>query len=1376
MRAPLIASPTESAEPAAVRSFVPASVAVSREASASALRIAPLASCALLPLLTLLSACSSDQPPSPPPAAALALTATPLPARAVTPGPRFAKLDPAATGLQHHNLLRRENVVAYVYSGAGLAVGDYDGDGLPDVYLVSQDGPNKLFRQTAPMRFVDVTARAGGLDGGDAWGTAASFADVDGDGDLDLYVCNLESPNLLYQNQGDGTFVEKAGPFGLGQALASMGCAFADYDHDGDLDCYLLTNRALRHNLPDEILAEVTLPKSVRRTKAELTKPLPAVFPRGKDGKPAVPPGYEEHFFLVDGAPAPFQAGQRDRLLRNDGYGRFVDASDEAGIRDQANGLSVVWWDVDGDGRLDLYVANDFQSPDLLYRNLGGGRFQEVADAVLPHTAFFGMGSDFGDVDGDGRFDLLVADMSSTSHYWGKMLMGSMDQHRWFLMHSRPQQYMRNALYMNTGTGRLQEAAHLAGLASTDWTWAVRFGDLDDDGRLDVYATNGIPVFTDNPDTGEEFDRLWRQGQQQQALALFRAIPSVPEKKVARRNVGDLQFEDVGAAWGLDEASVAHGAVLCDLDRDGDLDVLANTMNGPAGLWENRGSDGHRALVALRGQGGNRFGVGARIELTAGGRTQTRLVSPTRGYMSAGEPIEHFGLGDAARIERLVVRWPSGRVQQFEGLEADRWFTVAEAGAGVAAGEGREVVVAAAGAKGRDVSLPTVAVQPGGVGPTIASPYAPAANQPAAAGADASGNASTVAASAATGAGGAANRASSSPASASAVDTTSSAGAANRSTTNTPAPPNPNPTDAEVEPPFFTATALPAKHIERDFDDYALQPLLPHRLSRLGPGLACGDADGDGRVDVWLAGAAGAPGTLLHARPDGGFAPIDPWAQHADCEDLGACWFDADADGDLDLYVASGGVEAGARSELLRDRLYRNDGGLRFVDATADALPDVRRSSSCVAAADFDRDGDVDLFVGTRVDPGRFPHSAPSVLLRNDGGRFVDVAGALLPAAGELGMVTAAQWTDLDGDGWLDLAVAASWQPVRVLGNDGGKGLVDRTDALGLGALRGQWQSLAAADLDGDGDVDLALGNLGLNTKYKASASKPLSLFARDFDGNGTFDVVEAKPGADGLLPVRGLSCSSQAMPFVRQRFPTYDAFARASLGAIYGDALAQCLELSCNELQHVVLRNDGARFAVLPLPRRAQLAPGFGLGVADFDGDGHQDLVMAQNFFSPEPETGRFDGGLGLWLRGRGDATFEATPPLESGVVMPEDQKALALADLDGDGAPEWLCAANDGFVRAFRTSLPVASLAVRLRGAAGNQDAIGARVTLVRPDGRRHVREIHAGSGYLAQSEPCAWFADVPDGCRVDVAWPDGARSEHAVTQRRGRMLVAK
>ncbi|MBL8752098.1 MAG: VCBS repeat-containing protein [Planctomycetes bacterium] len=1196
------------------------------------------------------------------PVSADALVSKALPTRKASDGQRFARLDPATSGLQFTNELRRENIVAYVYTGAGLAVGDYDNDGLPDVYLVSQDGPNKLFRQKAPLQFEDVTAKAGGLDGGDAWGNAASFADVDGDGDLDLYVCNLESPNLLYVNQGDGTFVERGVPYGLGLVAASMGCAFADYDNDGDLDLYVLTNRVLKNTLPDQIVAEMTLPKAMQKTKAQLRPPYPT-FGKDDKGNLVVPKGYEDEFFTLPGSPAPFQAGQRDRLFRNDGKATWVDVTESAGIDDHGNGLSVVWWDFDRDGHQDLYVANDFQSPDHLYKNLGNGRFQDVTRAMLPHTAFFGMGADFGDLDGDGNYDLLVADMSSTSHYWGKMLMGSMDQHRWFLMHSDPQQYMRNALYLGTGTGRFQEAAHMAGLASTDWTWAVRFADLDDDGRLDCYATNGIPVFTDNPDIGEQFDKLWRAGEQKQALDVFRAIPSVQEKKVARRNAGGLKFEDVGAAWGLDEQNVAHGAVVCDLDRDGDLDVITNNFNTPCSLFENRGSDGHRVLVELVGSTSNRRGVGAEIELVAGGVTQRRTVSLTRGYMSAGEAIEHFGLGSATTIDSLTVRWPSRKVQAFRGLAVDQLHTIHEAG------EEHHIL---------------------------------------------------------------------------SIDTL----------------------DEDLAK-FRPADDLAVRHLERDFDDYLEQPLLPHRLSRLGPGVAVGDVDGDGVDEVWIGGAAGQAGSLV--RRDGKSAqPIaGPWSGDAGSEDMGACFVDFDADGDLDLCVASGGVEAKEGDAALRDRLYVNDGKGAFTKVADGVIPDVRTSKSCVCAADYDRDGDVDLFVGGRVVPGRFPHSPASLLLKNEGGRFVDAAKDL--PLRELGMVTAATWTDLDGNGFVDLVVAAQWQPLRVFANTGGT-FTDRTQALGLHTVHGQWNSIASADLDGDGDLDLVAGNLGLNTKYKASEKKPLRLYGKDFDGNGSFDVVEAKQPGDVVLPVRGLSCSSQAMPFVRQKFPTYDAFAKANLKEIYGGDLADCLELTCNELQHVVVENRGETFAIAPLPRMTQIAPVFGIGLADFDGDGIQDLVLAQNFFSPEPETGRFDGGLSAFVRGKGGMQFEYVPPKLSRLVIPGDSKALVLTEA------EVVVATNDGPVQALRPHAWDQVLVVSLEGTKGNPTAIGARLELREPSGKKHVREITAGSGYLSQSAARAWFVKVPDGSKLAVRWPDGGASEHVLAEPRGKVTITR
>ncbi|HEB52697.1 MAG TPA: CRTAC1 family protein, partial [bacterium] len=468
-------------------------------------------------------------------------------------------------------------------------------------------------------------------------------------------------------------------------------------------------------------------------------------------------------------------------------------------------------------------------------------------------------------------------------------------------------------------------------------------------------------------------------------------------------------------------------------------------------------------------------------------------------------------------------------------------------------------------------------------------------------------------------------------------------------------------------------------------------------------------------------------------------------------EDMGAVFVDFDADGDLDLYVASGGVECGDDDVRLKDRLYENDGAGVFVRAADGVVPDIRRSSSCVAAADFDRDGDVDLFVGSRVIPGRFPHAPASALLRNDDGRFVDVTEQVAPACRSLGMVSSACWTDLDDDGFVDLVVAAQWQPVRVLGNRGGEQLVDRTAELGIGEIRGQWNGVTSADIDGDGDADLVVSNLGLNTKYHASPDKPMQLFARDFDGNGTMDVVEAKRTDDRTLPVRGLSCSSQAMPFVREKFPTFDAFARANLRDIYGEALAESLSLTCNELRHVVFENAGGRFVMHPLPRRAQISTGF--GVLDAGVIPGADLLLAHNFFSPEPETGRTDGGLGVSLRHVGGFAFAATTGR-----YPGDSRGL-LRFVDRTGAINTVHVRNDAPHLLDSADRGEEGLRVRLAGPAGNPTGIGAKITFRRSQGAAVVREVLAGDGYLTHSS--AVLAFPRDRGTFVVRWPDGHRT---------------
>ncbi len=1179
------------------------------------------------------------------------------------PGPtRFVLRSPDDTNLHFENELRPENVLPYVYNGAGLAAGDVDGDGLPDLYLVSQDGPNKLFRQVAPFRFEDVTEKAG-VDGGDAWGTACSITDVDGDGHLDIYVSNTESPNLLYINRGDGTFDERAAEFGLDHVGASTMPAFADYDNDGDMDLYLATNRVFAPTVWQPLLNSVKLPSAIKKTVADMAPeitPDTVKITRDDHGQPIVPKGLEDHLIALQGRL--FFGGQADRLYRNDG-GKFVDVTEQAGIHDHSMGLSVTWWDYDDDGWLDLYVANDLESPDALYHNKGDGTFELVTSKALPHLPYFGMGSDAGDIDQDGRFDLIVADMAMRTHYDAKMIMGDMGDRAWFLENADPPQIMRNALYMNTGTGRFMEAGYLTHTAKTDWTWVVKFGDLDGDGWLDLFATNGIPRFDNDPDLNPRFRELWRKGRLKEALELARNVPAVPEQNVALRNEGTTpgtppDFEDVSTKWGFDAKTLSHGAVFVDLDRDGDLDVVINDMNGPARVYENQtGEDHHQVLVRLVGRGRNPWGIGTRLTAYAGNLRLERLLTRTGGYYSTDEPLVHLGLGANRKIDRLIARWPSGAVQEYDDLPADRLYRLPE-------------------------------------------PAAPK--------------------------------------------------------TRAKAPPKPVPTFVDAA----DTLGLKFTHVDPPFDDFAAQPLVPERHSRLGPGFAVGDVDGDGRDDLWIGGATGHAGTLFVDGPDGFVTKDGPWTADAACEDLGVLLFDADGDGDLDLYVASGSDECPPGDDRLRDRLYLNDGKAGFTRAPADALPDVADSSGPVAAADFDHDGDLDLFVGGRIVPGRYPEPAASRLLRNDGGNFTDVTEDAAPDLLKAGLVSAAMFTDADDDGLPDLLIAGHWMPLRLFHNQGDGHFDERTDAAGFGTRKGWWNGLAEGDVDGDGDLDYVATNRGLNSKYKASDEHPARIFAKDFDGNGVLDVVEAKYQGDRLLPVRGRSCSSRAMPFVAQRFPTYDSYARASLGDIYTlDQLDAAREYSVNELSHVAwLRQADGTFVATALPRLAQISPGFGVAVQDLDGDGRSDVVLAQNFYWPEPETGRMAGGVGLWMRGTPKGLVPV-PPIESGIVVPEDARGLAIVDPDDDGRPDLAIATNGGPLRILANHGAGRFVTVRLHANGANPTAIGARLSLRLADGTSQVAEVQAGSSYLTQQSGVRFgLGDAHEPATLTIRWPDG------------------
>ena len=1154
---------------------------------------------------------------------------------------------------------------------SGVCIGDYDRDGLPDVFLTRPEGGSALFRNLGGFRFEDVSEKAG-IDRDDTWTTGASFADIDNDGDLDLYVCAFEDNNLLYENQGDGTFVEKAESYGLDHNGSSVMGAFSDYDRDGDLDLYLLANFSssrVQSNTA-EVIRRLSGPDAAKALNDD-------PFVKDDEGFVIdVKPELKSTMHIVKAGEelVLFQNAEADILFRNNGDGTFSDVTEASGIHDVDFGLGVAWWDYNDDNWPDLYVSNDFYGWDRLYRNNKDGTFTDVHGDTLPHAPWFSMGSDQGDLNNDGRIDFMASDMSGTTHFKQKVSMGDMEEEKWFLMAADPRQYMRNAVYLNTGVGRFMEIGQLAGVANTDWSWAVKLADFDNDGWVDIFVSNGMTRDWGNSDLVAEVEKRGGPSTPESKLFML-GQPKKADANVAFKNRGNLKFENVSKAWGLDRKSVSFGAALGDLDTDGDLDLIVINFEEQVSVYRNRSKQGHRVLFRLAGRQSNRDGIGATVRIETKDGPQVRQLTLSRGFMSADDPVAQFGLGEQSEIERVEIRWPSGHVQSFENLAADRFYTITE---------------------------------PEG----IASDATPRVAK---------------------------------------------------------------------EPLFRPSQEAPAiEHRETPYDDFERQRLLPRKLSQLGPGMAWGDIDGDGDEDLFFGGASGQPGAIylnesgrLEAQA-GKPGQRNPFAADLGREDMSPLFFDADSDDDLDLYVVSGGVECGPNAEVLRDRLYFNDGFGRFVKAPPQHLPNVRDSGSVAVAADFDRDGDLDLFVGSRSVPGKYPLPPASRLLVNHEGTFTDQTVRLAPALRRTGLVTSALWSDVDQDGWLDLLVTHDWGPVKVFGNREGT-LTDRTQEAGLKNFSGWWNGIAGRDIDGDGDIDYVATNFGLNTPYRASTDQPAQLYYGDVrpapGETQQVCIIEVMVEQNTNYPFRGFSCSSGAKPHLEDEFTQFKDFASASLFEVYDEKRLEAARLfTATMLESAVFINDGkGHFDVQPLPRLAQVSPGFGVVLTEVNGDSHTDLYIAQNFFGPQPEVGNHNGGLSLLLTGAGDGSFTPIWPEESGLIVPGDATALTTTDLDGDNWPDFVIANNNGLLQVFEHSGQSDNriLRVRLRGEPGNPTAVGARVTVEIENQASQTAEIYAGGGYLSQSSSALVFGLGQSGqtARISIVWPDGTTSSENI-----------
>ncbi len=486
--------------------------------------------------------------------------------------------------------------------------------------------------------------------------------------------------------------------------------------------------------------------------------------------------------------------------------------------------------------------------------------------------------------------------------------------------------------------------------------------------------------------------------------------------------------------------------------------------------------------------------------------------------------------------------------------------------------------------------------------------------------------------------------------------------------------------------PLFAASentllAAPFIHKENKVDEYADQVLLPHEFSRDGPFIATGDVNGDGAQDFYIGGAKDQAG-VLYLQQNGKFIPKKTPAFEADkkYEDMGTVFFDADGDGDPDLYVVSGGSEFNDGSEMYQDRLYLNDGKGNFTKAS---LPPTTSSGSCIAAFDFDGDGDIDIFRGGEVMPHKYPYPPASYLLVNEKGKFTDKTKELAPDLIKAGMIKSAVGADLNGDKKPELVIAGEWTGIKVYEFKNGK-LTDASNQFGLQNTEGWWNKLIADDIDGDGDMDIIAGNLGENYKFQASREKPFEVFAKDFDGNGTNDIFLAKHLKEIMVPIRGRECTSQQCPMIAQKFPTFLSFAESDLNGILGDEeLKSALHYQAYLFSTVLFVNNKGTFAVKKLPMEAQLSTVNGIIVRDFDNDGKKDILIAGNKFDVEVETTAADASPGVLLKGKGKLEFESLKPLESGFFVPYNVKDIQLVKLGQQNAV--LVSSNNDRLRIF-------------------------------------------------------------------------------------------
>ena len=1055
----------------------------------------------------------------------------------------FTLLSPDETGVKFANNVPDNEYVniltyEYFYNGAGVAVGDINQDGLPDLYFTANMGSNKLFLNKGNLKFEDITESAG-VGGGKGWSTGVTMADVNSDGFLDIYVSRSGKfnpelrRNQLFINNGDLTFTEKAAEFGLDNTAYSTQAMFFDFDLDNDLDVFLI-NHSIRlyHGLDAMQLMDQ----------------------------------HDPH------------AG--DKLLQNVD-GKFIDVSKQAGIRTNplGYGLGIAAGDLNKDGWPDLYVTNDYLELDYMYINNGNGTFTNEIKSSTGHISNFGMGVDIADINNDSHPDIVVSDMVAEDNYRQKTNMRSMNPEEFYqaVEFGFHYQYMFNTLQLNRGNGYFSEIGQLAGISSTDWSWATLLVDLDNDQFRDLIITNGFRKEYTNKDYTSFKEKISKQAsgmdQDTRVAAMKTLLENLPENKIGNyvfRNNGDLTFSNYSEAWNFNQPSYSNGATYADLDMDGDLEVIINNIDATASIYKNETIEeggGNFIKIHLKGPPKNPMGIGAKVSVFTSGIQQTYEQYLTRGYQSSIDPLIHFGMGGFGKADSITVIWPDGFKYLKKNLAANQTVQISYT------------------SENKIKKDPVTAL-----------------------------------------------------------------------------------------PIFIDLTDkinLDYIHVENEYSDFEKELLLPHKMSNFGPALDVADLNNDGLEDIIVGGAKGYPAQIFYQDQNMNFSGNIPasFKDDLETEDVGVAIFDANGDAKPDIYMVSGGNEYPEKSPLLQDRLYLNVGNGNFEKSTE--LPEMYSSGSVVRPFDFDNDGDTDLFVGGRVTPGKYPFPPRSYLLENTNGSFEDVTEQVAPELVAGGMITDAIWTDFNGDNYQDLIVVGEWMPILMMENQNGVFKnVSNTNAMDQET--GWWFSIEEGDFNQDGLPDYIVGNLGLNYKYKASYLEPFQIYCDDFDNSGTLDIVLGYFNEGELYPLRGRQCSSDQMPFIKEKFETYHEFGSANLEEVYGrDALSSALHYEARNFSSSLLINQGSnQFELSPLPNICQISNINSSIIDDFNGDSILDILIAGNLYPVEPETIRNDALIGQLLLGIGDGTFDPIEPSISGIFLKKDVKhmhPIQLGDQSG-------------------------------------------------------------------------------------------------------------